>query len=43
MRTKWNARHRSPDEPGAPPSVEQVRASQRELFNLGIAGTAGSA
>lgn len=42
LRTKWNARHRSPDdqEKVEPPSAETVRMAQAELFALGIAGSA---
>ena len=38
----WNARHESPDDADAvePPTVEQVRAAQAELVELGIAGKA---
>ena len=42
MRHDWNARHESPDDADAvePPTVEQVRAAQAELVELGIAGKA---
>jgi hypothetical protein len=43
MRAKWNARHRRPDDDGErvePPSAEQVRMSQADLYALGIAGSA---
>lgn len=43
MRTVWNARHRSGDEPVTPPSADFVRERQSELYDLGIATPAGSA
>ena len=43
LRHGWNERHKvegDESEPVDPPSVEMVRARQRELFDLGIAGNA---
>jgi hypothetical protein len=42
MRHVWNARHENPDADDTvePPTVEQVRAAQAELTELGIAGRA---
>jgi hypothetical protein len=41
LRWEWNERHKSPDELEAvePPDIEMVKARQRELYDLGIAGT----
>lgn len=42
MRQIWNKRHERPDADDElePPTAEQVRAAQAELYELGIAGKA---
>lgn len=43
IRTKWNARHRTPGDAAdkvEAPSVETVRMSQADLIERGIAGNA---